>query len=253
LFKDKGAEAVKWVFPMAGRGTRTSKLGTFKPFIHIGHRMMLGWLLSSIASKIDSDDSLVFITTEEYALACDAENTIGKILQSEGICNSHALVATPDTPPGPSATVHSARSLLNTDEPVIVINCDQYIDFDMMDMTAGHCGFLPVYVQFGQKSSFVRIENVLVTLIVEKNNISNLASAGVYAVATGHALISAIEMQFERGQMTNGEFYVSAAVNNLIEEGYRFYPTPVRAKYDLGDVNGIRTFERTMAAACEAR
>ncbi len=213
---------------------------------------MLGWLLSSIGSKIGSDDGLVFITTKEYALAYDAENTIEKILQSEGICNSYAFLATPDTPPGPSATVHSARALLNTDEPVIVVNCDQYIDFDMMDITAGRCGFLPVYAQFGQKSSFVRIENGFVTLIVEKDNISNIASAGVYAVAAGHALIGAIETQFERGQTTNGEFYVSAAVNNLIEAGYRFYPTPARAKYDLGDVDGIRAFERTIAAVCEA-
>jgi len=243
---------MKWIFPMAGRGTRTSELGAFKPFIQIGHRRMLGWLFNSISAKIRPEDRLVFVTTEAYATAYDVSHVIEEILHSEYVPNRFDFLTTPDTPPGPSATVYTARSLLFTDEPAIVVNCDQYIDFDLMDMTEGRCGFLPVYAQFGQKSSFVRIENGIITLVVEKKNISNIASAGVYAVSSGSALIRAIETQFERGQTTNGEFYVGVAMNNLIEEGYRFYPCAVRAKYDLGNVHGIHKFETTMATVCEA-
>jgi hypothetical protein len=243
---------VKWIFPMAGRGSRTSELGVFKPFVQIGSRRMLGWLFNSIGARIRHDDSLVFVTTETYAATHDVSATIEKILRGENINNSFDFLTTPQTPPGPSATVHSARAMLLTNEPVIVVNCDQYIDFDVMDMTSGRCGFLPVYVQFGNKSSFVKIKDGIITQIVEKQNISNIASAGVYGVSSGSALIRAIETQFERGQTTNGEFYVGVALNNLIEEGYRFYPCAVRAKYDLGNVQDIHTFETTMAAVCEA-
>jgi UDP-N-acetylglucosamine diphosphorylase / glucose-1-phosphate thymidylyltransferase / UDP-N-acetylgalactosamine diphosphorylase / glucosamine-1-phosphate N-acetyltransferase / galactosamine-1-phosphate N-acetyltransferase len=244
---------MKWVFPMAGRGTRTSELGSFKPFVRIGSRLMLGWLLRSIGSKIGQSDSMVFVTTDAYAEAHDVRANIQKILSEEGILNGFELVTTLETPPGPAATVHSAREFISTDEPAIVVNCDQFIDFDLVDMAEGRCGFLPVYTQFGQKSSFVRIENGLITLIVEKENISNIASAGVYAVSSGKALIWAIERQFERDQRTKGEFYVGVALNNLIEKGYRLYPCAVRAKYDLGNVADIRRFETTMATVCEAR
>jgi NDP-sugar pyrophosphorylase family protein len=243
---------VKWVFPMAGRGTRTSELGSFKPFVQVGGRRMLAWLLKSIASKIGEHDSLVFITTESYAMSQDVPVIIEAMLRDTGIGNSFELVTTHGTPPGPSATVHSAKALLQTEEPVIVVNCDQYIDFDLVDMSQNRCGFLPVYAQFGSKSSFVRIERGIITLIVEKENISNIASAGVYAVSSCSALIRAIERQFEQDQSTNGEFYVGVALNNLIGEGYRFYPCGVRAKYDLGNVQDIRRFEAIVASIYEA-
>ena len=81
------------------------------------------------------------------------------------------------------------------------------------------------------------------TKIVEKNNISNLASAGVYGVSEGKALIRAIEKQFKERSMYNGEFYVGEALNYLIKEGYRLYPASVRVKYDLGNIEGIELFK----------
>jgi NDP-sugar pyrophosphorylase family protein len=238
---------MKWVFPMAGRGTRTSSLGAFKPFVKVAGRRMLEWMLASIAPDIGKDDSLIFITTNEFAEAYTVQRNLEEILPAGGIDSSFSIVRTDGTPPGPSATVHSARAhLLCCNEPVIVVNCDQYIDFDLCDMSAGRCGFLPVYASFGEKSSFVEVESGVITRIVEKQNISNLASAGVYAISEGSALLYAIETQFRLDQRTNGEFYVGVALNNLIAEGYTFYPTAVRAKYDLGSIVGIHSFEQSI-------
>jgi len=232
-----------WIFPMAGRGSRTKELGEFKPFIEIDGVKMLGWLLRSIAGRIKEADRLIFITTSEYSEQFDVHSSLEDILRDEGITNSFELITTNGVPQGPSATVYHAASHLHGDEPAIVVNCDQYIDFDMPEDMAQGSGFLPVYAQFGQKSSYVEIVDGVITRIVEKRNISNLASAGVYAVSDGRALVRAIEKQFEKKQLTNNEFYIGPALNNLIHEGYRFYPTAIRAKYDLGNVYGISLFE----------
>ncbi len=233
-----------WIFPMAGRGSRTRQLGDFKPFIEINGRKMLAWLLRSIGAKIADADKLVFVTTTDYARRFDVQRTLPLVLQSEGLGNHFVLTTCEETPPGPSATVYKAREQFETHEPVIVVNCDQYIDFDMGDVLQSESGFLPVYAEFTRKSSYVEIIAGVITKVVEKQNISNLASAGVYAVSSGEALIEAIEKQFEENQQTNGEFYVGVALNNLIRKGYRLYPTAVRAKYDLGDGKGIELFEQ---------
>lgn len=242
-----------WIFPMAGRGSRTKELGEFKPFIEINGVKMLGWLLRSIAGKIEEGDELIFITTAEYSEQFDVQSGVEDILRDEGITNSFELITTDGVPQGPSATVYHAAAHLVSNQPAIVVNCDQYIDFDMPEEMPQRSGFLPVYAQFGQKSSYVEIEDAVITRIVEKQNISNLASAGVYAVSDSRALLRAIEKQFEEKQLTNNEFYVGPALNNLIHEGYRFYPTAVRAKYDLGNVAGIDLFERFAESISEAR
>jgi len=234
---------VIWIFPMAGRGARTKELGEFKPFIEINGVKMLGWLLRSIACKIREADELIFITTSEYSEQFNVQPCLQDVLRDDGISNSFELITTAGVPQGPSATVYHAAPHLVSDQPAIVVNCDQYIDFDMPEDMPQMSGFLPVYAQFGEKSSYVEIEDGVITRIVEKQNISNLASAGVYSVSDGRALVRAIEKQFEEMQLTNNEFYIGPALNNLIHEGYRFYPTGVRAKYDLGDVHGISLFE----------
>jgi len=235
-----------WIFPMAGKGGRTEQLGEFKPFIEIEGARMLGWLFRSIVNKIEEDDRLIFITTDKYARDFNVLEGIKDILKNERLDNGFELLTCKETPPGPSATVYHAQDHLCTDESVIVVNCDQYVDFDMIEVSEEKSGFLPIYAEFGQKSSYVEIENGLITRIVEKSNISSLASAGVYAVSDGKALVRAIEKQFEDKQATNNEFYVGVALNNLISEGYRFYPTCVRAKYDLGNVTGIDSFRRAL-------
>ncbi len=231
---------------MAGLGTRTIELGQFKPFIEIEGRKMLGWLFRSIAGKIKPQDKMVFITTDEYASDFSVLDGIETIFKDELLSNYFDLVTCPETPQGPSGSVYKAKDRIDIDEPVISVNCDQFIDFDMFEYNSDKQGFLPIYSNFGNKSSYVEIQNGLITKVVEKQNISNLASAGVYSVSSGKALVWALEKQFESKQLTNNEYYIGPALNNLIEQGYRLYPTVVHAKYDLGNGSGIEQFKQVM-------
>lgn len=234
---------MNWIFPMCGRGTRTSELGDFKPFIEIKGKKILEWLMVSIKRNIESEDVLFFITRTCFSENYKVEIEIKKILNGLSISNEFKIILTDSLPPGPAASVYLAKNYID-ESPAIVVNTDQYIDFDMRPNIKEGVGFLPIYAEFTSKSSYVSLDDEgVINLIIEKENISNLASAGVYCVGNGNDLMKAIEIAFEKKQMRNGEYYVGPALNNLIKMGYKFYPSAVRSKYDLGNIKGIVLFE----------
>lgn len=238
-----------WIFPIAGKGIRTKRFGEFKPFIKIKGKSILHWFLNSIKINIETSDSLIFVTTVDYSKNFKVHDKILEILEYENIRNVCMFLTTKYMSQGPAATVYAAKKYLLTDEAIVIANSDQCIDFGMSNYRYSTCtgnkyGFLPIYAEFGEKSSYVEIQNGLIVKIVEKKNISNLASAGIYGVSNGNSLIEAIEEEFRLKQLVNNEFYISSAINNLIKSGHSFYPTEVRMKYDLGSIEGIDLFER---------
>ena len=229
---------------MAGKGTRTQELGEFKPFIKVAGKHMFEWMLRGIKNNISSNDELVFITTEYFSEKYNVKETIQKTLSSLSLKNNYHLVATPHTPPGPAATVYTAREYVDENTPVIVVNTDQYISFDTPRDFTTNDGFLPVYVNFSPQSSYVciRKENI-VSKIVEKNPISHTASAGVYATTKASDLFGAIEYITKNNVVYKDEYYLSDAIEYLIEQGKVFTPMKTRAKFDLGNPKDIAFFE----------
>ena len=237
------SQPIDWIFPMAGKGKRTREFGDFKPLIEISGRYLFEWMLLSVRNNKCEDDRLIFVTSSHFERRM-TPTLLQRVLERVEIEPSNTeLLITPGTPPGPAATVYAAEGLVAGGRPVVVVNCDQFIDFTLPAFSSGVFGLLPVYVQFGHKSSFVEVgSDGRVIKIVEKENISNIASAGVYAVRSGKALMEAIERQEHSNHRVNGEFYVGPSLNYLIDQGHEMYPVPVRAKYDLGDSPSIRFF-----------
>ena len=236
-------KSTTWIFPMAGRGSRTNELGEFKPFIEICGRKILSWLLFSIKKNIAQSDNLVFITTKYFYKKYNVQRELCQLTQNLNINNSLDIIIVEDTPPGPAASVYAAKEKFSHKNQVIIVNCDQYIDFDIPNLEDEKSGFLPIYSNFGEKSSYVKIQQGKIVQIVEKENVSNLASTGVYALESGEALIAALENQVEHNIMYRNEYYVGPALNYLIDQGYALFPVDVKAKYDLGNISGINKFE----------
>ena len=104
---------------MAGRGSRTRELGQFKPFIDINGRTMFSWFFRSIAEKINPQDKMVFITTDEYAESFGVWDGIQETINGEFLENEINLITCPETPQGPSGSVYKARDVINVEQPVI--------------------------------------------------------------------------------------------------------------------------------------
>ncbi|MDD3014531.1 MAG: hypothetical protein PHC34_12585 [Candidatus Gastranaerophilales bacterium] len=234
-----------WIIPMAGNGTRTKDFGEFKPFIEVAGKKILNWLLKSIKINFGRDDRIIFITTKYFAEKYEVESQINEILLKENINLDFNLVISATTPPGPSASVYTAKDYIDNN-PTIIVNSDQYVHFNLPVNISPNSGYLPVNTDFGNTKSYVLVENGIITRVVEKSNISNIASAGIYMVSNGFDLISSIETQFKERLMYKEEFFVGPALNYLINNKYTFYPIPVSAKYDLGNIEQIIFFEKIM-------
>ncbi|MGI5825868.1 MAG: sugar phosphate nucleotidyltransferase [Patescibacteria group bacterium] len=235
-----------WVIPIGGKGTRTQSLGEFKPFIEIEGLKILEWFLISIKKNVSAEDSLIFITTEYYETNFAVKSTIENILNKLEINNSFQVLTFKKDLPGVSATIYSQKEVLGKIKtPIVVIFPDQYIDFSLPLTIPRNSCFLPIYAHFGNKSGFVEINNGLISKFVEKENVSNLASAGAYILPDGKTLVYILKKQFENKLTKNGEYYFGPALNYLIEKGYRLYPLAVSVKYDLGNIQEIYNFANT--------
>lgn len=233
-----------WIFPIAGKGTRTSDYGKFKPFIPVLGRKILHWCLAGIHPLIAPGDRFVFISTRDFEAEFSIRRELETLFAEEGICAELHLVLAPDTPPGPAASVHLACHLLEEDLPCTVINADQMVHYEHRPDLGPREGYLPLYVNHTGKSSYLTIENGRITGIFEKEMRSHYASAGVYALGSARALIGAIEKSFSRGATCNGEYYVGPALNHLIAEGGVLWPAQTFMKFDLGSISGIDHFTR---------
>ena len=59
---------MNWIFPIAGFGTRTSKLGEYKPLIEVfENQSILKICLSGLKTMFNPEDVFVFICSEEQS------------------------------------------------------------------------------------------------------------------------------------------------------------------------------------------
>lgn len=230
------------MIPMAGKGKRTKTLGEFKPFIKIKGQVILGWLLLSIKRHIRPKDEIVFVTTRYFSKKFNVSGNIKKILRGHKIRNKSRILLTGNNLRGPAKTVYQALFLIDRTKPIAVVNCDQYVDFDFGGNVPQNTCFMTIYAEFTNKSGYVKIEKGLITKVIEKKNISNLASAGVFIFPSGEVLLNAIKQLFEEKLTVKGEYYISSAMNYLVPAGYKILPISVMAKYDLGTIKGIKHF-----------
>jgi NDP-sugar pyrophosphorylase family protein len=177
-----------WVIPIAGKGTRTRSLGEFKPFIEIkGHKMLM-WVLFSIKDKVLPQDTFIFTTTDYFRNKYNLESEIQNIFSALKLNNQFEVFSSPKTLQGSSCSVYLAKEKLMSNEPVIVVNCDQYVDFEFPEKISPKTGYIVLFADFGHKCGYARIENGKISDFVEKNNNSNLASTGIFIISEAKSL-----------------------------------------------------------------
>ena len=231
-----------YVIPMAGRGSRTKPLGEFKPFIEINGHKILSWFISSMKHNINPEDAFVLITTQYFHDTFNFEEETKKIFLQHELKNNLFYISTDGKPKGSTETIIFAEKYINKDEPVAIVNPDQYVDFDMPETIENNSGYLGLYLNYGEKTGFVRIEDGLIQQFIERKNISNIASSGIFVCSSGKSLIEAGKKQLDLETDQDGEYYIGPTFNYLIEDGFKVHPIIVRCKYDLGTVDNIALF-----------
>lgn len=237
---------MQWLFPLAGRGTRTRKLGKFKPFIKILDRAMLQWCLTGLTNLVQEDDRFIFITTEAFESEFNVRQNIATLLADLQIHNPFQVLLARETPAGPAASVYLSKDLLVADEACTVVNADQFIAYDQRKDLKHNDGYLPTYFNTTGKSSYVEIHQGRITAVHEKVMKTHYASAGVYCLGSARLLIESIEYAFANKLLHKDEYYIGPALNYVISQGGTLYPVSTHAKWDLGSLDGITRFTRMM-------
>lgn len=148
---------------------------------------------------------------------------------------------------GALCTCLMAIEYVNNDTPLIIANSDQIIDvdytevicsFDNLMADAGVITFQNIHPRW----SYARKEGNEIIEVVEKKPISKDAIAGFYYFRKGSDFIQAAKGAIVKQSNLDGEYYISAAMNELIlmgrrigcfdikKEQYRSFYSPAKIK-----------------------
>lgn len=228
------------VVPMAGRGSRFADAGYRdpKPLIDIGGRPMIQWVIENITPR--RPHRFIFICQQEHL---DHYPHISSALRR--LSSGCEIVALTEVTEGAACTVLRSRQFIDSDEPLMIANSDQFVDADINEYLAvldraGADGLIMTFRADDPKWSYCRMRSDgTVSEVVEKKVISNEATVGIYNFARGRDFVSCADEMIERDLRVNGEFYVAPVYNMLIEEGARVVTGP--AGTDGGGMWGLGT------------
>jgi len=126
---------------------------------------------------------------------------------------------------GAAETVLTAAEAINTDDPLMIANCDQWIDADVNDYLArldkpDLDGVIMTMTANDPKWSYVALDDAgYVSRVAEKQVISDEATVGIYSFRSGRNFVGAARRMIQDDARTLGEFYVAPVYNYLIAEG----------------------------------
>lgn len=212
---------------MAGEGKR---------FLDYGFKMdkYLLPIDTNHTPMIERAVSTLNITSARFIFIIREENELNLKLRFllTNLYPSCIILSVPKLTEGPASTAYVAKDYINHDEPLIISNSDQILEYDF-DKFYSTCQkydgcvltYIPKYeIQLGAKDkhSFIKLENGLGVQIEEKKAISLDALVGTHYYKTGKHFIESYEYIVKHNiRAPNGEFYISNTYQAMINLGYK--------------------------------
>lgn len=207
------------VVPMAGRGQRFVDAGYTlpKPLIPVHGIAMVDMVIANLMPNIPHRFHFLVQKdhAEFYGLASKLSNRVPgcTVTVVDGVTE------------GAACTVLLARNFIDSDDALMIANCDQYIDADIDAYLAAlgdADGLIMTMEADDPKWSFVRRDEAgRVVQVVEKEVVSNEATVGIYNFRLGRDFVRAADDMIAADKRVNGEFYVAPAYDMLIGAGAR--------------------------------
>jgi dTDP-glucose pyrophosphorylase len=229
------------VVPMAGRGSRFAQAGYEmpKPLIDVYGHPMIEYVTKNITP--DCEHRFIYICQEEHL---EKYNLADKLEQIAKGC----LVVTVDhITEGAACTVLLAEKYIDNDDAMMIANSDQFVDTDInayLDTMKEYDGLIMTMPADDPKWSFIKYnENGFVTMVREKEVISNEATVGIYNYKHGSDFVKYAHQMIEKNIRVNNEFYVAPVYNEMIESGRKVVFCDVGAKmFGLGIPEDLNYF-----------
>jgi NDP-sugar pyrophosphorylase family protein len=209
------------VLPIAGRGSRFADAGYElpKPLIPVHGVPMIETVVRNVRPA--GPHRFIFVALADHLKHLGMRETL------ERAAPGCAIVPVDRVTEGAACTVLLAREYIDTNDPLMLANSDQWVDIDVNDylatMDRQHAdGLIMTMKADDPKWSFVGLDaSGLVTRVVEKQVISDEATVGIYNFRRGSDYVRAADRMIEKNLRVNNEFYVAPTYNELIGEGAR--------------------------------
>lgn len=235
------------LMPMAGRGSRFADAGFKlpKPLIPVCGVPMVRLVIENIRPA--QPHRFIFLCLDEHLDHHALGDRLGEWAPG---C---LIVRVAQVTQGAACTALLAKAHIDTPDPLMIANCDQWVDIDINDYLASLDknkldGLIMTMWADHPKWSYVRFDaagNVIE--VVEKQVVSNEATVGIYNYRRGSDFVWAAERMIERGFRVNNEFYVAPAYNEMIARGQRLGVYNVGKEYagmyGLGIPGDLTRFE----------
>lgn len=221
------------VIPMAGRGSRFAKEGYEKPkpLIDVNGIPMIQAVLDNINLK----DAKFFLILQERQF-----NENKDFFQKLNINKDIKYITINHVTEGALMTVLFAHRFINNKTPLMIANSDQIAEINfndfLSDMTDRDTdGSIMTFNSNEDKWSYVKLNSEsLVTLVKEKEVISNYATTGIYLFKEGQNFIeNAIDLIINNDR-TNNEFYVAPLYNYMIKNKFNIAHYPIDKDHFFG-------------------
>lgn len=228
------------LIPMAGEGSRFAQAGyTFpKPLIEVRGKPMI----QVVTENLNMDARFIYLVRKEHYEKYNLKYLLGLIAPN------HEVVLVDGLTEGAACTTLLARGLIDSDDPLIIANSDQFVEWDsnefMYSMVGDHidAGIL-TFEATHPKWSYARLdERGLVAEVAEKKVISNKATVGVYYWKKGGDYCRYADQMIAKNIRTNGEFYVCPVFNEAIGDGKKVKTFDIKKMWGLGTPEDLNYF-----------
>ena len=233
------------VIPMAGAGSRFATAGFLdpKPLINVFNQPMIELVVKNLTPS--NPHRFIFVAQEEHF----KRYQLGKTIYS--ITKNCEFVLINELTEGAATTVLRAEKYINSNDPLMIANSDQFIDYPidkyLNAQQSSDDGIIMTMLANDPKWSFIKVNSDEIVLeIAEKRVISNLATVGIYNFQRGSDFVSGAKEMINLNERVNGEFYVAPVYNYLIKRNLKFRNLTIgslgSAMYGLGTPSDLEFF-----------
>lgn len=230
------------LIPMAGAGSRFQLAGyTFpKPLIEVERKPMI----QLVVDNLNIDAHHIFIVQKEHYEKYNLKYLLNLIAEGCDIIQVNGITE------GAACTTLFAKEIIDNDEPLLLANSDQYVEWDsndfMYSMAADNVdGGILTFKSTHPKWSYAKLgEDGFVKEVAEKKPISDNATVGIYYWAKGSDYVKYAEQMIKKEKRVNNEFYVCPVFNEAIEDKKTIKIFEVEKMWGIGTPEDLETFLR---------
>lgn len=228
------------IIPMAGHGSRFAQAGyTFpKPLIEVNGKPMI----QVVVENLNIEAHFIFIVQKEHYEKYQLKYMLNMIAPG---CD---IVQVDGVTEGAACTTLLAKELINNDNPLLIANSDQYVEWNSNEclyaftadgIDAGILTFHSVH----PKWSYAKLDGRgFVSEVAEKRPISDLATVGIYYWKKGSDYVKYAEQMIAKNIRTNNEFYVCPVFNEAIGDGKLVRVKTIQKMWGIGTPEDLKTF-----------